>query len=199
MKRYLVPSLAATALILVVLVSAGGRLLATPSIQTKFVATYPTTMDTKLDSCVTCHMPVTKDFLNGYGLALRDAKLVFQTIEEQDSDGDGHANKKEIDKLHPPGSHAWYPEYYIFNNPKGKVAFNHEAHVAEESYLSRGSCQTCHGPDKFPRMFDDSKSVRTTAHRLCWRCHKKSGSENAPKNCAGCHEMAAAKEPAKTE
>ena len=32
-------------------------------------------------NCSTCHMPVKADFLNTYGLALRDAQMKFEEIE----------------------------------------------------------------------------------------------------------------------
>jgi hypothetical protein len=167
---------------------------ATPSIQTAFVAKYPAVRGTQLDSCTTCHMPVVKDFLNPYGLDLREAKMNFQEIEGLDSDGDGKTNIEEIRDHRFPGSHATFPEYFIFHvpfsktNPElGKVHFNHEMHAVKASFLSQGRCANCHGKDLFPKRFDDTVSVRPLAHQLCWRCHETSGSKLAPRDCTGCH------------
>lgn len=167
---------------------------ATPSLQTALVAKYPQIRETQLDSCVTCHMPVAKGFLNEYGLALQEAKMNFEQIEDLDSDEDGRTNAEEIRNQGFPGSHATFPEYFIFHvafskeDPElGKVHFNHEMHVIKESFLSKGRCTNCHGEDLFPKKYDDSKPVRPLAHQLCWRCHETSGSKLAPKDCTGCH------------
>ncbi len=164
------------------------EIFATPSLGTSFIASYPEIRNSQLNSCTTCHMPVVKDFLNSYGLDLKDKKMVFRDVELIDSDGDGTDNLSEINDFKFPGSYAEYPEYYIFKNKKGDVHFNHEMHVAEESYLSNGDCNNCHGVNKFKRVFNDNISVRVESHRICWKCHKESGSEHAPKKCNGCHE-----------
>jgi hypothetical protein len=161
---------------------------ATPSLQTAFISAYPAVADSKLDNCATCHMPVEKDFLNTFGLDMKEAKLRFKDIEGKDSDGDGKTNLEEILALTLPGSFAKFPEYYLFHNKKGTVHFNHETHVANTESEFPGACKTCHGADKFPRRFDDRQSQRENAHRICIRCHKRSGKEDAPTRCKGCHE-----------
>ena len=167
---------------------------AMPSMQTAFVKQYPNTKQTSLDNCATCHLPAKQDFLNGYGLALREARLNFPLIEALDSDHDGRSNIQEIREGTNPGSQATNPEYFIFRvnfDPKkpdqGMVHFNHEWHVVKDSFLSKGRCANCHGPNLFPREFNDSVSVRALAHQLCWRCHETSGSKLAPTDCRGCH------------
>jgi hypothetical protein len=182
--------LAAVALVFV----QGDRAMATPSLQTAMISQYPGLRDTPLQSCTTCHMPVKEDFLNSYGLALKEAKMNFVEIEELDSDGDKISNIDEIDDESFPGSHAQSPEYYIFHvnfsdqDPElGKVHFNHEMHVIKESFLSKGRCSNCHGKNLFPKEFNDSVPVRALAHQICWRCHETSGSKLAPTDCTGCH------------
>ncbi|MBI1795864.1 MAG: hypothetical protein HY076_05025 [Candidatus Eisenbacteria bacterium] len=75
---------------------------ARPRIRRDFVATYPKTQGTKLDACVTCHA-TEDDTLNPYGEALKQATFDFKAIEKLDSDGDGVANRAEIDSLTFPG------------------------------------------------------------------------------------------------
>ncbi len=173
---------------------AGELAMATPSLQTAFISRYPNLRDTPLQSCTTCHMPAKEDFLNSYGLALREAKMDFKEVEELDSDGDGVTNINEINDESYPGSHAQSPEYYIFHvnfsqeDPElGKVHFNHEMHVIKESFLSKGRCNNCHGKNLFPKEFNDGVSIRHLAHQICWRCHETSGSKLAPTDCTGCH------------
>lgn len=167
---------------------------ATPSLQTALVAKYPHIRETQIDSCTTCHMPAVKDFLNGYGLALQEAKMNFEEIENIDSDEDGRTNLEEIQDQGFPGSQATFPEYFIFHVPfskeypeLGKVHFNHEMHVVKESFLSKGRCANCHGGDLFATQYNDNESVRALAHTICWRCHETSGSKLAPRDCTGCH------------
>lgn len=167
---------------------------ATPSLQTAFIAQYPSLRDTPLQSCTTCHMPAKQDFLNNYGLALKEAKMNFEEVEDLDSDGDGITNIAEIKDQSFPGSHAQSPEYYIFHvnfsdqDPElGKVHFNHEMHVIKESFLSKGRCNNCHDKNLFPKEYNDNVSVRHLAHQICWRCHETSGSALAPTSCTGCH------------
>lgn len=174
---------------------------AMPSIQTAFVKQYPWTKQTSLDNCGTCHLPAKQDFLNGYGLALREARLDFAKIEALDSDNDGRSNIQEIKDGTNPGSQAKYPEYFIFHvdfDPKkpevGSVHFNHEWHVVKDSFLSKGRCANCHDSGLFPREFNDHVSVRALAHQLCWRCHETSGSKQAPTDCKGCHTTIAGNE-----
>ena len=170
----------------VVLLSLGQSAYATPSLQTMMISRYPSLRDTPLQSCTTCHMPAKADFLNGYGLALRDAKMSFEEIEDLDSDGDTVSNIDEINDESFP-DRATSPEYYIFHvnfsdkDPElGKVHFNHEMHVIKESFLSQGRCANCHGKNLFPKEFNDTVSVRPLAHQICWRCHETSGSKLAP-------------------
>lgn len=179
---------------LAVIFPPGDLAVATPGLQTAMLARYPFIRDTQVESCVTCHMPAKEDFLNSYGLALRDAKISFEEIEDLDSDGDGVSNLDEIKDETFPGSLATTPEYYIFHvdfskdDPKlGEVHFNHEMHTIKESFLSKGKCKNCHGKHQFPKVFNDKESVRSLAHQICWRCHETSGSELAPKDCTGCH------------
>ncbi|MHB9067237.1 MAG: cytochrome c3 family protein [Pirellulaceae bacterium] len=167
---------------------------ATPSLQTAMISRYPGLRDTPLQDCSTCHMPVKADFLNSYGLALRDAQMKFEEIEELDSDADGVSNIDEINDESLPGTQATSPEYYIFHvnfsdkdKELGKVHFNHEMHVIKESFLSQGRCKNCHGKNLFPKEFNDGVSMREMAHQICWRCHETSGSKVAPTDCTGCH------------
>ena len=168
---------------------------AIPSLETALIKQYPALRDTQLQSCTTCHMPAKEDFLNDYGLALKEAKMDFKKIEELDSDQDGKTNIQEIVDETFPGSQSIGPEYYLFHvnfsedDPElGKVHINHEMHVIKDSFLSNGRCHNCHGGKHlFPKKFDDNKSVREIAHQVCWRCHETSGSKIAPKDCTGCH------------
>lgn len=173
----------------------GNSVHAIPSLETALIKKYPELRDTQLQSCTTCHYPAKQDFLNDYGLALQEARMDFEKIEELDSDGDGKTNKEEILDATFPGSQATGPEYYIFHvnfsedDPElGKVHFNHEMHVIKDSFLAQGRCNACHGSkDLFPKQFDDTQSVREIAHQVCWRCHETSGSKLAPTTCIGCH------------
>ncbi len=171
-----------------------GSVFAIPSLQTAFIAKYPELRESQLNSCTTCHMPAKKDFLNGYGLALKEAKMDFEKIEELDSDEDGATNIEEIKDELFPGSQGKFPEYFIFHvnfsdkDPElGQVHFNHEMHTIKESFLSKGRCANCHSKNLFPREFDDTKSMRVVAHQICWKCHETSGSKLSPKDCTGCH------------
>ena len=178
-------------------------LFATPSLNTYMIAEYPFPKITKLNSCTTCHMPVVKDFLNTYGLMMRDKKvngeINLKSLEQLDSDNDGKKNIDEIKNKSFPGSQADYPEYFVFNNTKGEVHFNHEMHIAATSYLSNGVCTSCHNnslstnptgsnEQLFQKRFDDVISLRTEAHRICITCHKASGNEAAPVKCNDCHQ-----------
>ncbi len=178
----------------VTLLITGSAAYATPSLQTAMISRYPGLRDTPLANCCTCHMPVKADFLNTYGLALRDAEMKFEEIEALDSDNDGTSNIDEIKDESFPGSRATSPEYYIFHvdfseqdKELGKVHFNHEMHVIKESFLSQGRCKNCHGKNLFPKEFNDTLPIRELAHQICWRCHETSGSKLAPTDCTGCH------------
>jgi mono/diheme cytochrome c family protein len=170
-----------------VLTVVGSLAFATMGYHSAFVAHYPETKGTQLDSCATCHMPNLADFLNGYGLDVRENPTDFSAIEDQDSDGDGKSNLEEITELAFPGSQAPYLEYFIFNNPKAEVHFNHELHSLEPAYGSSGNCANCHAEGLFPKVFDDTVSIRKQAHSTCLRCHMRSGSESAPIKCGECH------------
>src|SRR5262245_6609238 len=74
---------------------------ARPQTRREFVATYPKAAGTRLDACVTCHSPDGSS-LNPYGLAVRKAMLNFPAADKIDSDGDGVANRAEIDALSFP-------------------------------------------------------------------------------------------------
>ncbi len=171
--------------------------LATPSLETLFIAEYPFLRATKLDSCSTCHMPIVSDSLNSYGLALKNVRengeIDFKATEGLDSDGDTKSNLDELKNKSAPGSQADQAEYFVFTNTKGRVHFNHETHVASKSYLSAGVCGNCHATkdsnvtDLFQKKFDDSISLRTEAHKICLGCHKTSGNEGAPVKCGDCH------------
>ncbi len=187
-------SAAATLACMAIFCSPDAPVYATPSLQTAMVAKYPQLRQTQLDSCTTCHMPAVKEFLNEYGVALKEAKLDFAQVEALDSDQDGRTNLAEIQAHSFPGSQATFPEYFIFHVPfskedpeLGKVHFNHEMHVAKESFLSKGRCSNCHGEDLFSMRYNDNQPVRPLAHTVCWRCHETSGSKLAPKDCTGCH------------
>ena len=132
-------------------------------------------------------MPIVKDFLNSYGLAVKEKKLDFKSIEELDSDADGKSNIAEINAGTLPGSQASEPEHFVFTNPKGNVSFNHEMHVAGEAYISKGRCDLCHGEAGFTKFFNDTESIKDKAHVLCWKCHKDSGNPKAPQKCGDCH------------
>ena len=160
---------------------------ATPSYLTAFVKTYPEVKGKALDSCATCHMPAFSENLNRYGNELKFAPLGFKEIEELDSDFDGVSNIDEIKASTNPGSRSHDPEYFVFTNKKGRVDFDHESHVLQPNYLSNGKCANCHGPGKFVREYNDDILVKQFAHQICWRCHKLSGSDNAPKECSDCH------------
>ncbi|MBI2520848.1 MAG: cytochrome c3 family protein [Bdellovibrio sp.] len=165
------------------------QLFATQSYLSVFTASYPTVRGTQLESCATCHSPIKADFLNAYGLDLRDKgkKFNFKIIEGLDSDQDGKSNIDEIKVESYPGSQVGAAEYLIFTNKNGDVHFNHEMHVTSASYTVNGDCNKCHGVDMFPKYFDNNVPVKDKAHTICWRCHTESGNPNAPLRCEGCH------------
>lgn len=175
------------ALILLVALCSSFEIFATQSYLSVFTSTYPSVRGSQLESCATCHSPVKADFLNAYGLDLRDKgkNLNFKAIEALDSDEDGKSNIQEIKAEMYPGSQAATAEYLIFTNKKGAVHFNHEMHVTGPA---AGDCSKCHGVDMFPKYFNDSIPVRDKAHTICWRCHSESGNPNAPLQCDWCHQ-----------
>jgi nitroreductase len=62
-----------------------------------------------------------------------------------------------------------------FNNPYGKVFFDHEVHTSF-------SCSDCHPPFVF--KFDDQMNYSLKAHKRCIGCHE---SESIDTNCNMCH------------
>ncbi len=175
-------------LIGLLLASINGTLLATMAIEKMFTETYPHVEGTPLQNCRTCHSPVVEDFLNTYGLELKESGLDFGVVEENDADNDDTSNKQEILNLTLPGSQAAAPGFFIFNNRRGEVHFNHVAHTADPAYLSKGNCSNCHLSNTFDKEFDDHKKVKRVAHKVCRQCHTNSESEKAPTTCAGCHQ-----------
>ncbi|MBI3535575.1 MAG: cytochrome c3 family protein [Deltaproteobacteria bacterium] len=165
------------------------QVFALPSIQKAFTDKYPATVGSQLNSCATCHMPIKADFLNTYGIALRDSKLNFDAIADIDSDEDGKTNIKEITELTPPGSQADEFEQFIFINKAGNIYFNHAAHVMNADYTINGNCTLCHVDDTnhFPKYFNATTLVKTQGHATCLGCHRTSGHANAPTQCMGCH------------
>ncbi|MEW6220912.1 MAG: cytochrome c3 family protein [Thermodesulfobacteriota bacterium] len=179
---------AAPVLILAALVLATPQLApATPGLQKLFVAHYPKAKGGALDSCTTCHMPAAKDFLNAYGLVLKEKAMDFAAAEGGDADGDGKTSGEEIATGGWPGSQAQALELFVFTNKRGTITFDHERHSTVPAYLPAGKCDTCHGPELFPRLFDDAVSVKEIAHSRCLGCHKDAKGSRAPGKCAGCH------------
>lgn len=79
---------------------------ARPRTLREFVTAYPKAKGSRLEACITCHVPPSSQLpnaLNPYGAALKKAMFNFAAIEKQDSDLDGFANRKEIDVLSFPG------------------------------------------------------------------------------------------------
>jgi hypothetical protein len=161
---------------------------ATPGIMKKFIARYPDTEESQLASCRTCHLPALENCLNSYAQLLKENRLDFRAIEQTDADADGVVNIDEIRAHQLPGSQAQADEIFLFTNRIGAITFNHEKHSLADSYLSKGKCANCHGPETFPRKFDDNEPWQPIAHPLCKGCHKESGSEKAPKRCFDCHD-----------
>lgn len=161
---------------------------ATPGIMKRFIARYSLDDDSQLASCRTCHMPIVKDCLNPFAIALRDNGLDFGAIEGGDADEDGVSNIEEIRAMQLPGSQAQPDEVFVFTNRIGAITFNHEKHSLAKEYRSEGKCSNCHSPEKFPRRFDDNVSWQNVAHQLCKGCHKESGSKVAPQSCFKCHD-----------
>jgi len=161
---------------------------ATPGILKMFLSEYPTSKGGQLASCRTCHLPAFENCLNSYAIALKENGLDFNLIEKTDSDGDTINNIDEIKANQLPGSQAQADEVFVFTNRIGAITFNHEKHSLSPAYLSEGKCNNCHSDEAFPRRFDNNVNWQPIAHPLCKGCHKKSGSENAPKNCFVCHD-----------
>ena len=62
-----------------------------------------------------------------------------------------------------------------YENDHGAVTFNHTIHAEYE-------CTNCHLESM--AIIAPNKQV---GHKVCKVCHKKSGNENAPTKCKGCH------------
>ena len=102
--------------LLVALLAAGGLLLtrkpqpvqARSNFLNVFVATYPATTGSKLNSCQLCHtaaMPAR----NSYGIDYGSHGHNFQAIEQLDSDLDGWSNLAEINAATWPGDASDHP------------------------------------------------------------------------------------------
>jgi hypothetical protein len=79
---------------------------------TSFTNAYPAANGSRIDNCLICHInadPDVNSTRNSYGIAWKNAGKNFATIENLDSDGDGVANKVEIDSLTYPGNAADVP------------------------------------------------------------------------------------------
>ncbi|HLE10701.1 MAG: hypothetical protein A2504_02480 [Bdellovibrionales bacterium RIFOXYD12_FULL_39_22] len=170
-------------------------LYATPGYQQAMMDKYPDARNGQLNNCATCHLPLVADFLNNYGLALRESvkqggKVDFDFASALDSDGDGVSNIDEISKQSFPGSQASGLDQFEFTNNRGAVSFDHASHSVNSAYMAFGKCQVCHFPEGFPKTFEDKVLQKTLAHKLCLGCHKEQhaqGNTNPPKQCAECH------------
>jgi len=160
---------------------------ATPGVLKLFVKAYPDAATTQLGDCRTCHLPANENFLNPYAQSLKEGNFDFAAIEEQDADMDGKSNIVEIKAGDLPGSQAGADEVFLFTNRMGTITFNHEGHSLAPRYGIKGQCDTCHGPDIFPRRFNDTEKWQTIAHKVCKGCHGKDESSNAPRKCRECH------------
>ncbi len=161
-----------------------GTTFAMKGVQNRFISQYPDAAGTELDTCETCHSPVVKDFLNQYGLDLRNNNMNFLAVEKMDSDRDGMANGEEIFGKLLPGSQSKSSGVFYFTNRMGNVTFDHDSHI--DTY-TRGLCVSCHQEFTFPKFFDDKTLVMDTAHDVCKTCHETNGTW-APTDCVGCHE-----------
>ncbi|MDO8727172.1 MAG: Ig-like domain-containing protein [Candidatus Methanoperedens sp.] len=103
--------------------------LASDTYPAEFTAQYPNTVNSKLNSCSTCHTSVPTR--NPYGAAWRTAGYSFTAIEGADSDGDGYTNIVEINALTFPGDANDFP---ISNN--APVADNDAYSTNEDTTLS---------------------------------------------------------------
>jgi len=74
---------------------------------TAFVAAYPHTAASALNSCSVCHTSIPQ--LNSYGHDYQSHGRNFDAIELLDSDGDGYTNLEEIQALTFPGDANSYP------------------------------------------------------------------------------------------
>ena len=81
--------------------------LASDTYPAEFTAQYPNTVNSKLNSCSTCH--TSAPTRNPYGAAWRTAGYSFTAIEGADSDGDGYTNLEEINALTYPGDANDFP------------------------------------------------------------------------------------------
>ncbi len=170
---------------------------ATESMMGAFRFTYPKTVGTRLDGCVTCHSSVRGELLNSYGLAFKAAQYNLGAIENADSDGDKVSNIAEINAGTPPGSKGLKSsEYFTFNKtgPMGIIDFNHRGHQFDEAYGIKGNCAACHKKNEFSRYITDVNSPtheELKKHATCYRCHldnQHAGNTNAPIKCHDCHQ-----------
>lgn len=166
-----------------------GRAQALPIMLSAFTAKYPATVRTALDSCATCHIPAITEFVNSYGVALKDAKMDFSQIETLASPVPGKTFLDQIVALQNPGSQAADSEAFDFPARLGVVHFDHGNHIMTASYGILGNCAACHSADAnhFAKVFDPSVNVKTQAHATCIECHKASGLAAAPTKCMDCH------------
>jgi hypothetical protein len=75
-----------------------------------FLATYPATVGTKLNSCGVCHInPAGGGTRNAYGIDYANNNHSFASIELLDSDHDGYTNRQEITALTWPGDALDHP------------------------------------------------------------------------------------------
>lgn len=84
---------------------------AAPDDLNRAVAKYPSLSGTMLQQCTLCHLGYPPN-LNSYGAAYKAAgrsTAAFAAIENQDSDGDGFTNLKEINSLTFPGDSSSFP------------------------------------------------------------------------------------------
>lgn len=79
---------------------------ARPSYTREFLRHYPHTKKTPLGKCSLCHQG--GDY-NSYSDDAAMEDYNFKAIENEDSDGDGHSNKEEIEALTHPGNPESYP------------------------------------------------------------------------------------------
>jgi hypothetical protein len=156
------------------------------------IKVYPNLKGKNLDSCVTCHAPAKKNFLNDYGLEFKAAKYNFKEIEHLDSDGDGYSNISEMKNFLFPGSKGFRKNgVFVYKAPKkGTVLFDHQKHILNAEYKSDGQCIKCHHKQGgFLKAFNEDSDIKDRSHQLCVNCHTQSRSKKAPQKCLGCHKQ----------
>jgi len=97
-------------LLMLILLSRPARVRANAGGMATFVARYPSVVNSKLDSCTTCHTtaPATNSYGADYLLYGRNGPALV-TMEPMDSDGDGWTNLLEIQDQKYPGDAADHP------------------------------------------------------------------------------------------